>query len=126
MEKYLTTFYAHNSPLAQPIPPEGIAEYARTYSMPAQLTPGFGLYRTLPDDEAFNAGLEAPIDAPVLLLAQGAFPGSFEVESGCLDGLLAAPPQGGAINGSGHWLLEEAYAEVEARILPFISPASSS
>lgn len=124
VEAYLTTFYPHNSINPEPVPPEDIEEYARTYERPQQLTAGFGLYRTLPDDEAFNGNLTRPaVRAPVLLLTQGGFPGAFEVESGCLESLVAAGKlEGRAINGTGHWLLEEAYDAVEAEILPFIAP----
>jgi pimeloyl-ACP methyl ester carboxylesterase len=113
---FLTYFYPTQSHVAQPVPANEIAEYARVYSRAQVLHAGFQLYRTWTQDQADNTRLETtPLTIPVRLLNQ----------SGLTPQLLppvqaAAPAATGTdVPGAGHWLLDEAPQRVLAEINAF-------
>ncbi|MFD1702780.1 alpha/beta fold hydrolase [Methylopila henanensis] len=52
------------------IPEADIAAYAQAYARPGRMTAGFGLYRALPEDAAFAAGLRSrTLAMPVMTVA---------------------------------------------------------
>lgn len=94
------------------------AEYARTYAQPGKLTAAFNYFRAFPQDIERNTSLERPaLTMPVLALggqfAQGESVAR-QIEA------YAADVQGGIIEGSGHWIPEEAPEVFVARLLEFL------
>jgi pimeloyl-ACP methyl ester carboxylesterase len=107
------------------VPEQAAAEFTRTYSRPQQLTGGFELYRTLPQDVRDNiASAATPLPMPVLVVT-----GQRDQTAG-LDRLefLAGPVRAVAtdvtavdIPGAGHWLSEEQPAALTEQILRFLN-----
>lgn len=97
-------------------PDEVIDASAEAYADPGTLSTGFDWYRTFPQDAEDNAlGFETPLPMPVLALNAGAIsPGPYVLQ---MMQPLAEDVRGGAIEGAGHWLTEEAPDEVASRIL---------
>ena len=98
---------------------EVVAASVSAYTDPKTLHTGFEWYRAFPQDAEDNeAKFATPLPMPVLALNAGAIsPGPFVLE---MMKPLATNVTGGAIEGSGHWLTEEAPDEVASRILAFL------
>ncbi|MCK0167263.1 alpha/beta hydrolase [Jannaschia sp. S6380] len=102
-------------------PPEDVVAAAvDAYEDPDTLHAGFEWYRAFPQDAEDNAiKFATPLPMPVLALNAGAIsPEPFVLE---MMRPLASDLRGGAIEGSGHWLTEEAPDAVSSRILDFLS-----
>ena len=96
------------------------AEYARTYAQPGKLSAAFNYFRTFSEDIERNAGLDqAALPMPVLILLG-------ESNSGLLETFVqqassyGSDVQGGVIEGSGHWLPEEAPEAFVGQLLEFL------
>ena len=100
-------------------PDEVVAASVEAYADPDTLHTGFEWYRAFPQDAEDNAAkFETPLPMPVLALNAGAIsPGPYVLE---MMRPLASDVRGGAIEGAGHWLTEEAPDAVSARILDFL------
>lgn len=101
-------------------PDEVVAASVEAYEDPETLRTGFEWYRAFPQDAEDNAAKFAtPLSMPVLALNAGAIsPGPYVLE---MMEPLATDVRGGAIEGAGHWLTEEAPDEVSFRILDFLA-----
>lgn len=108
---------------------EAQREYMRSYSDPARTRAGLALYREIPTDERNgDAVLANPLQMPVLALG-GAETWGRGAEPAAVLRRFARNVSGGAIQGAGHWLPEEAPAEVGRQIQAFVisnAPPSSS
>jgi pimeloyl-ACP methyl ester carboxylesterase len=94
-------------------PEEDIDEYARTYSDPAALSAGFGLYRAASQDAADNEELGTTLPMPVLLM-QAVGPSRLQPNlpwrgAGEVEGVRWTAPQAEEIliEEAGHWIPEE-------------------
>ncbi|MEM9558145.1 MAG: alpha/beta hydrolase [Acidobacteriota bacterium] len=97
---------------------EHLDVYARNLSNPAALRAGFEYYRAFPTAESQNARyFEDKLTMPVLALSGGA-PWTYEMMKP-----LALHVEGGAIDGSGHWLAEEQPEALAARLRAFFAKA---
>ena len=101
-------------------PDEVVAKSVEAYSDADTLRTGFEWYRAFEQDAKDNeAKFAEPLPMPVLALNAGAIsPGPYVLE---MMRPLASDVRGGAIEGAGHWLTEEAPDEVSKRILAFTS-----
>ena len=101
-------------------PDEVVAASVEAYSDPDTLHTGFEWYRAFARDAEDNeAKFAEPLTVPVLALNAGAIsPSPYVLE---MMRPLASNVRGGAIEGAGHWLTEEAPDEVSTRILAFTS-----
>jgi pimeloyl-ACP methyl ester carboxylesterase len=96
-------------------------EYMLSYSNPARTRAGLALYREIPTDELNgDAVLANPLPMPVLALG-GSETWGRGAEPAEVLRRFAGNVSGGAIPGSGHWLPEEASAEVGTRIQSFVA-----
>jgi len=106
------------------ISPADIDEYARCYARPGALQAGFGYYRALFEDAAYNqehATRESQIvklDLPVLALG-----GDGGAQSWPMQSLqqVASDVQGGVVERCGHYIPEERPEELVQRLLDHFS-----
>lgn len=123
---YLDYFYQNWGAGPASISEEAVVEYVRAYSQPGAMRAGFNYYRATPTDVRDNEAAVAKdgkLKMPVLSLAgtEGRGRGASLV----LDSArrVAADVRGGAIEGTGHWLVEERPDEIAARLLDFFGEA---
>ena len=94
------------------------AEYARTYAQPGKLGASFDYFRAFPEDVVQNeVYAQTPLPMPVLALGGEGGVGGFvpqQVET------YASDVEGGVIEGSGHWIPEEAPEAFAAQLLTFL------
>lgn len=112
--------------LSEPRPgAEVIASAVEAYEDPETLRAGFEFYRAFDQDAQDNAvRFETPLPMPVLALNSGGLsPMPYVLE---MMRPLADDVTGGAIEGVGHWLPEEAPDEVSSRILAFAAQVDAS
>ncbi|GAA0466847.1 epoxide hydrolase [Paractinoplanes deccanensis] len=116
---FLTNFYPLVSTLPQPIAARDIAEYTRVYSRPQVLHNGMEFYRDWPKVDQDNAVLmRTPLTIPVRLLSMGLIPAWTALSQQSMKD--AAPAATGtAVDGAGHWLIEERPALVISEINKF-------
>ena len=100
-------------------PDEVVAASVAAYEDPETLRTGFEWYRAFPQDAEDNAAhFATPLPMPVLALNAGALsPEPYVLQ---MMEPLASDVTGGAIEGAGHWLTEEAPDDVSSRILEFL------
>lgn len=100
-------------------PDEVVAASVEAYEDPETLRTGFEWYRAFPQDAEDNAArIRTPLSMPVLALNAGAL--SLEPYVLQMMEAVATNVTGGAIEGAGHWLTEEAPDAVSSRILDFL------
>ena len=106
--------------LAHLCPPEQTEPYVAAYSDPETLSAGFEFYRALTQDAEDNAAkFDTPLAMPVFTLSAGALaPVPYVTQ---MMEPLAETVSGGAVEGAGHWLTEEASEETAARLLEFLA-----
>ena len=99
---------------------EHVAPYVEAYSDPETLRAGFEFYRALSQDAEDNAAaFGTPLAVPVLALNGGALaPEPYVLR---MMEPLAEDVRGGAIEGSGHWVSEEAPDALAERLLAFLA-----
>lgn len=118
VETFLTYFFQSVKTAGENVSDDELAEFVRVYSRPQVLHAGFGLYRTLTQDEADNTKLQdTPLTIPVHLITQAGLADAF------LPPLQDAAPHAtsAAVPGAGHFLLHEAPDRVLAEINAFYS-----
>ena len=97
---------------------DDFAEYARTYAQPGKLKASFDYFRAFPEDVAQNeVYAQTPLSMPVLALGAEGGVGGFVPQQ--VEG-YAENVQGGVIEGSGHWIPEEAPEVFTERLLTFL------
>ncbi len=100
--------------------PEQTEPYVAAYSDPETLSAGFEFYRALTQDAEDNAAkFDTPLPMPVFTLSAGALAPVPYVTM--MMEPLAGNVSGGAVEGVGHWLTEEAPEETAARLLEFLA-----
>ncbi len=97
--------------------------YAKAYAQPGGMRAGFEYFRNFEQDAKDFAQLSAtPLPMPVLVLTGEKASGNFLIEQARL---VATNVQGQIVNGSGHWLMEEAPQAVIPAILKFLNTEPS-
>ena len=92
--------------------------YAAAYAQPGAVEAGFGWFRNFERDAADNAELgRTHLAMPVLVLAGEKSGGTFLVDQ---VRLVADDVRGQVVQGSGHWLMDEAPQVVVPAIVEFI------
>jgi pimeloyl-ACP methyl ester carboxylesterase len=93
--------------------------YAASYAKPGAMRAGFEVFRAFEQDAKDFAELgQTKLTMPMLVLAGEKASGVFLIEQGRL---VDTNVQGVVIRGSGHWLIEEAPAQVIPQLLRFIN-----
>jgi len=93
--------------------------YAKAYAQPGGMRAGFEYFRNFERDANDFAQLSAaPLPMPVLVLTGEKASGNFLIEQAKL---VATNVRGQAVQGSGHWLMEEAPQGVISAIIEFIN-----
>jgi pimeloyl-ACP methyl ester carboxylesterase len=97
--------------------------YARAYAQPGGMRAGFEYFRNFERDAQDFAQLSAtPLTMPMLVLTGEKASGQFLIEQARL---VATNVKGVVIQGSGHWLLDEAFDQTAPRIVAFLGDAGS-
>ena len=92
--------------------------YAREYARPGRMAAGMAVFRAFERDaEEFAGFAKAKLPMPMLVLTGEKASGQFLIEQGRL---VAANVDGVAVAGAGHWLMEEAPAQVIPRLADFL------
>jgi pimeloyl-ACP methyl ester carboxylesterase len=98
--------------------------YAQAYAQPGGMRAGFEYFRNFERDAQDFARLGAvPLAMPVLVLAGEKASGDFLIEQARL---VATDVRGVVIKGSGHWLMEEAPAQVIPQLVAFIDGGAAA
>jgi pimeloyl-ACP methyl ester carboxylesterase len=93
--------------------------YAAAYAQPGGMRAGFEVFRAFEQDaKDFAQFAEIKLTMPMLVLAGEKASGNFLIEQGRL---VDTDVQGVVIKGAGHWLMEEAPAQVIPRLVAFIT-----
>jgi pimeloyl-ACP methyl ester carboxylesterase len=92
--------------------------YAAAYAEPGGMRAGFEIFRAFERDAADFAQLARKrLPMPMLVLTGEKASGEFLIQQGCL---VADQVEGVVIKGAGHWLMEEAPAQVIPKLLAFL------
>jgi pimeloyl-ACP methyl ester carboxylesterase len=98
--------------------------YAAAFAQPRGVHAGFEYFRNFERDAQDFAGLAArPLAMPVLVLTGEKASGQFLIEQARL---VAANVKGVVIQGSGHWLIDEAPAKVIPELTAFLDAPPAS
>jgi pimeloyl-ACP methyl ester carboxylesterase len=93
--------------------------YAKSYAQPGGMRAGFEYFKAFPQDAAdFEKLSKIKLPMPMLVLTGEKASGKFLIEQGQL---VATQVEGVVIQGSGHWLMEEAPAQVIPRLIAFLN-----
>ena len=93
--------------------------YAAAYAEPGGMRAGFEIFRAFEQDAADFAKLaQKKLPMPMLVLTGEKASGEFLIQQGRL---VADQVEGVVIKGAGHWLMEEAPAQVIPRLLAFLN-----
>ncbi|MEO8628292.1 MAG: alpha/beta hydrolase [Betaproteobacteria bacterium] len=93
--------------------------YAQAYAQPGGMRAGFEYFRSFERDAADFAALgQTKLTMPVMVLSGEKSGGTFLIEQ---VKLVATDVRGQVIAGSGHWLMEEAPAQVIPLLVEFIN-----
>jgi pimeloyl-ACP methyl ester carboxylesterase len=93
--------------------------YAAAYAQPGGMRAGFGYFEAFSADAVdFEAFSKTKLPMPMLVLTGEKASGPFLIEQGRL---VATDVQGVVIEGSGHWLMEEAPGQVIPLLVAFIA-----
>ena len=101
------------------IPEADRRAYARAYAQPGAMRAGMEVFRAFAQDATdFAQFAKTPLPMPMLVLTGEKASGEFLIRQGRL---VATNVEGVVIPGSGHWLMEEATAQVVPRLVTFLS-----
>ena len=96
--------------------------YARSYAQPGGMRAGFEYFKAFPQDATdFEQFAKVPLAIPMLVLTGEKASGNFLIQQARL---VAPNAQGVVIEGSGHWLMEEAPDQVIPRLVAFLDGAA--
>jgi pimeloyl-ACP methyl ester carboxylesterase len=96
--------------------------YAATYAQPGRMRAGFEYFRAFPQDARdFAEFAKTPLTMPMLVLTGERASGTFLINQARL---IDTNVQGIVIQGSGHWLMEEAPEQTIPAIVQFINTSS--
>ena len=117
---YLDHFW--NDFAADPTKSVGEADrrfYVNEYAKPGHMKAGMEVFRAFPGDAVDFAGFaKTRLSMPLLVLSGEKAGGSFLIEQGKM---VASNVEGVLVNGSGHWLMEEAPDQVIPKLLEFLN-----
>jgi pimeloyl-ACP methyl ester carboxylesterase len=92
--------------------------YAQAYAQPGGMRAGFEYFKAFPQDAIdFEAFSKTKLPMPMLVLTGEKASGNFLIDQGRM---VATNVQGVVVPGSGHWLMEEATAQVIPQLLLFL------
>jgi pimeloyl-ACP methyl ester carboxylesterase len=92
--------------------------YAKEYAKPDGMRAGFEYFANFEQDaKDFAAMAKTPLTMPMLVLSGEKAGGTFLIEQGSL---VATNVKGVVVQGSGHWLMEEAPEQVIPALVEFI------
>ena len=93
--------------------------YAQSYAQPGAMRAGFEVFRAFEQDaKDFAALSQTKLTMPMLVLTGEKASGEFLIEQGRL---VATNVEGVVVKGSGHWLMEEAPAQVIPKLVSFLN-----
>jgi pimeloyl-ACP methyl ester carboxylesterase len=93
--------------------------YAAAYAQPGGMKAGFGYFKAFEQDAADFAGFaQVKLQQPMLVLTGEKASGTFLIEQAKL---VSAHVEGVVVKGSGHWLMEEAPAQVIPKLVDFLN-----
>ncbi len=93
--------------------------YAAAYAGPGAMRAGFEVFRAFERDaQDFSGFAKTKLKMPMLVLAGEKASGEFLIQQGRL---VADQVEGVVVKGSGHWLIDEAPAQVVPRLVAFLS-----
>jgi pimeloyl-ACP methyl ester carboxylesterase len=96
--------------------------YARSYAQPGGMRAGFEYFKAFPQDAIdFEQFAKVALPMPMLVLTGEKASGNFLIQQGRL---VASNVQGVVIEGSGHWLMEEAPRQVIPRLVAFLDESA--
>ena len=97
--------------------------YAAAYAQPGGMRAGFEYFKAFEQDgKDFEGFAKTPLTMPMLVLSGERAGGSFLIEQGRI---VDMDVTGIIINGSGHWLMEEAPEQTIPALVAFINQPSS-
>jgi pimeloyl-ACP methyl ester carboxylesterase len=101
------------------VPEKDRVFYAKAYAKPGHMAAGFEVFRAFEKDAAEFAELaKTKLPMPMLVLSGEKAGGSFLIEQGRL---VASNVDGVIVEGSGHWLMEEAPDQVIPKLVEFLN-----
>jgi pimeloyl-ACP methyl ester carboxylesterase len=104
---------------ARSVPEADRRLYAAAYAEPGGMRAGFEIFRAFEQDAADFAKLaQKKLPMPMLVLTGEKASGEFLIQQGRL---VADQVEGVVIKGAGHWLMEEAPAQVIPKLLAFLN-----
>ena len=104
------------------VPEADRAFYAAAYAQPGGMKAGFEYFKAFAEDAAdFGRFSTTKLEMPMLVLTGEKASGKFLIDQGCL---VASHVEGVVIDGSGHWLMEEAPGKVIPRLVAFLDDAA--
>ena len=93
--------------------------YAGEYARPGNIKAGMEVFRAFPQDaEDFAGFAKTKLTMPLLVLSGEKAGGPFLIEQGKM---VATSVEGVLVKGKGHWLMEEAPAEVIPKLVEFLN-----
>ena len=93
--------------------------YTAEYAQPGHMKAGFEVFRAFEQDAADFAGYaKTPLTMPMLVLTGEKASGEFLIQQARL---VDSNVEGVVIKGSGHWLMEEATAQVVPKLVDFLN-----
>jgi len=92
--------------------------YTAEYAQPGHMRAGFEVFRAFPQDAVdFEGYMKTPLTMPMLVLTGEKASGEFLIQQARL---VDTHVEGVVIKNSGHWLMEEATAEVVPKLVQFL------
>jgi len=93
--------------------------YAKAYGQPGAMRAGFEVFKAFEQDAAdFQMFSQTKLTMPMLVITGEKASGEFLIQQGRL---VADNVEGVVINGSGHWLMDEAPNEVIPKLVAFLT-----
>jgi pimeloyl-ACP methyl ester carboxylesterase len=93
--------------------------YAKAYAQPGHMAAGMEVFRAFPKDaKDFAQFAKTQLTMPVLVLSGEKAGGPFLIEQGKM---VATNVEGILVQGSGHWLMEEAPNQVIPKLVEFLN-----
>jgi pimeloyl-ACP methyl ester carboxylesterase len=104
---------------AKSVPEADRRFYAKAYAQPGHMKAGMEVFRAFPRDaEDFAGFARTKLTMPMLVLSGEKAGGPFLIEQGKM---VATSVEGVLIRGSGHWLMDEAPAQVIPKLVEFLN-----
>ena len=101
------------------IPEADRVYYAKTYAKPGRMRAGFEVFHAFPQDATdFAQFAKTPLTMPMLVLSGEKASGQTLITQARL---VDTNVEGVVIKGSGHWLMEEATAQVVPKLVAFLN-----